>query len=215
MKSKLALKAAFFLIFVLFAAACTAGTDNEPLSASGTISAAAVDISPQVSGEIEEVYIQVGDPVRKGDLLFSINDEWIQAQYDQAAAGLSVAQAALTAAQEQKNAAEVQLAQAQQGARFQQIGNNLETTSLPWPDTFTLPQWYFSDDETLQALQAEVVLAQEALSQAITELSEMVAGFDDETLSQLEADLAQTQVTYLLRQQQLFNYQQSNPGRPR
>jgi len=66
----------------------------EEVSASGTIyPESEVKISPDVSGEIIDLYVQEGDTVKKGQLLVRINPDLYQSQLDQAKAGLNNAKA--------------------------------------------------------------------------------------------------------------------------
>jgi RND family efflux transporter MFP subunit len=54
-----------------------------------------VSLIPEASGKIEEIYVDVGDYVKKGQKLAQINDETQQAQFSQAKAALNVANAAI------------------------------------------------------------------------------------------------------------------------
>ncbi len=66
----------------------------EEVTASGTIyPESEVKISPDVSGEIIDLYVQEGDTVKKGQLLVRINPDLYQTQLDQAKAGLNNAKA--------------------------------------------------------------------------------------------------------------------------
>lgn len=66
----------------------------EEVTASGTIYPEnEVKISPDVSGEITEMYVKEGDTVRKGQLLVRINPDIYQTQLEQAKAGLNNAKA--------------------------------------------------------------------------------------------------------------------------
>lgn len=66
----------------------------EEVTASGTIYPEnEVKISPDVSGEITELYVREGDTVRKGQLLVRINPDIYQTQLEQAKAGLNNAKA--------------------------------------------------------------------------------------------------------------------------
>lgn len=66
----------------------------EEVTASGTIYPEnEVKISPDVSGEITELYVKEGDTVRKGQLLVRINPDIYQTQLEQAKAGLNNAKA--------------------------------------------------------------------------------------------------------------------------
>ena len=66
----------------------------EEVTASGTIYPEnEVKISPDVSGEIIDLYIQEGEQVEKGQLLARINPDIYQTQLEQANAGLNNAKA--------------------------------------------------------------------------------------------------------------------------
>jgi membrane fusion protein (multidrug efflux system) len=58
-----------------------------------------IEIRPQVSGIIENIFVDEGDYVSKGQSLFKINDNTYRQQYNNAKANLSAAEAALTNAQ--------------------------------------------------------------------------------------------------------------------
>ena len=65
-------------------------TEYEELT--GHVDAAeTVELRARVSGHLETVHFQAGQLVRKGDVLFSIDPRWYQAQYDLAAARAHVA----------------------------------------------------------------------------------------------------------------------------
>jgi len=63
------------------------------LTASGTIEATQVTISPEFGGKVAEVSIDEGQAVKAGQVLARIEDKLLQAQLDQAKAVLAVAQA--------------------------------------------------------------------------------------------------------------------------
>ncbi|MDB5277168.1 MAG: efflux transporter, family, subunit [Ferruginibacter sp.] len=62
-----------------------------------------VELRPQVSGFISGVYFKDGARVRKGQLLYSIDEQLYAANYQQALAGLSVQEANLNKAQKDAN----------------------------------------------------------------------------------------------------------------
>jgi membrane fusion protein (multidrug efflux system) len=62
-----------------------------------------VELRPQVSGFISGVYFKDGARVRKGQLLYSIDQQLYAANYQQAVAGLSVQEANLNKAQKDAN----------------------------------------------------------------------------------------------------------------
>jgi HlyD family secretion protein len=83
------------LALFLFCNCHKAETEAALIPVSGLIEAIQTDIRAQVQGEVREVLVQEGQPVRKGDLLCRLDDERIRIQLDQLKAGLSGAQSKL------------------------------------------------------------------------------------------------------------------------
>ena len=67
----------------------------EEVEATGIIEAVKTEIRAQIQGEIEEILIQEGQKVNKGDLLCRINADKLRIQMDQVKAGLDAAEARL------------------------------------------------------------------------------------------------------------------------
>jgi HlyD family secretion protein len=84
-------------------------TVNQILTASGTVEATEINIGPEISGRVVQIMVDEGDVFNIGDPLFRLDGELIQAQRQQATAGLQAAQDSLTLAQTGVNAAEVAL----------------------------------------------------------------------------------------------------------
>lgn len=59
-----------------------------------------VEIRPEVSGYVTEIYFQDGQHIEKGTKLYAIDQQQYKAAYDQATANLNVAKAALAKAQQ-------------------------------------------------------------------------------------------------------------------
>ncbi len=66
--------------------------ENGALQASGTIEAVEIQISSELAGRVMAVAVEEGDRVSEGQLLFSLNDELLQAQRDRAVAALQTAE---------------------------------------------------------------------------------------------------------------------------
>ena len=80
----------------VFADRVTTKTISQKIKTSGEIKPMlGVSLIPEASGKIEEIFVDVGDYVKKGQKLAQINDETQQAQYSQAKAALNVANAAI------------------------------------------------------------------------------------------------------------------------
>jgi HlyD family secretion protein len=129
------------------------GEKVSALSASGTIEADQIAISPEISGKVIEVLMSEGNHVKAGDVLFRLDDSLLSAQRDVAASNLAVAQSAR------------QLAEATLATAAVQSGD-LRTSEwwLEGPDGYALPGWYFSREENVSAQQQEVENAQTALA---------------------------------------------------
>ncbi len=84
-----------------------------------------VEIRPQVAGYITGVYFQEGKPVRKGQKLYSIDQQQYRAGYDQAVANLNAAKADLVRSQKD---ADRYNTLAQQDAVARQLVDNAQAT---------------------------------------------------------------------------------------
>jgi len=94
--------AAIMLLLLLGIAACESlplsTNAEETLQASGVVEAVNVVVAPEVAGRIAEVYVEEGDQVSVGDLLFKMDDELLEAQREQILAELEAARANLITA---------------------------------------------------------------------------------------------------------------------
>ncbi len=177
----------FFLVTLISISMLLAGcatTNTGELQASGIIEAQEVNLAPQVDGSIAEILVQEGEAVQAGQPLVRLENDLLMAQYQQAQAAVEAANAALEAArvnrdlaQSNQEAAQASLEAAQAGLEAAQAqltltlqtaheAELLERADL-WataPDSnATLPTWYFTKDERLQAAQVELQAAQDAL----------------------------------------------------
>ena len=90
------------------------GSSAQALSGSGTVEAPEVSIAPLVSGTIVDAPAVEGEQVKKGDVLFRIDDSVMKLQVVQAQAGVDAAKAARDQAKkDKKKASEIAAAQAQ------------------------------------------------------------------------------------------------------
>lgn len=78
-----------------------------------------VKISPDISGEITELYVQEGDTVKKGQLLAKIYADIYSIQREQAASGVEQSKAQVANSQSALNALNAQLEQAQRNYDMQ------------------------------------------------------------------------------------------------
>lgn len=199
----------FIVLIALMLSACSVfeGTPAERyITASGTISAETVDVSPEISGKVVEVAVKEGQQVAAGEFLFRIDDEILKAQYNQAIAAVEMAKASQKAAEEQLNAATLQALRAEQGARLLALQNGqitVTTWSKPAPDEFKQPYWYYQKSEAIRAAKNEVEKAQTLLDNEQVNLENVQAKASNDNFIALEQDLANMRARFQVAEQTL------------
>ncbi len=179
---------------LLLVSGCAAAADDE-LAGTGFLSAAEVAIAPELSGRVASVEVREGEAVTAGQVLFRLDAEIPQAQRDQAAAAVDVAEAALTAARAQAASAQAQYDAAVLGARAQ----DAEARAAAWkgtPPKEYRPAWYYQKAELLAAAQREVDAAQSALDYARADLEAEQRRASSQDFVAAEARLAAAQGAY-------------------
>lgn len=130
------------------------------LIASGTIEARDVAIAPEIPGRVTDIYIEEGDVVKAGDLIFRLDDSLLQAQREQTEAAITTAEAVLHKAQKNLELAQLQYEKALQSSRMANRSQRENAWEKQSPNEFDLPVWYFEKNEELAAAQARVDEAQ-------------------------------------------------------
>lgn len=208
-----------FLLISLLAVSASACSvfdttpDRTIITASGTISADLVDVSPEISGKVLEIMVSEGQYVETGELLFRMDDEILVAQKQQAQAGLNLALASVKAAEEQLKAAELQVQRAEQGARLLALQNG-QVLAATWaedtPTDFQQPYWYYQKSEGLNAAQYEVDEARSRVETERANLEEVQSKASSENFLSLEQNLANTRARFLVAE---LTLQQSKQAR--
>ncbi len=121
------------------------------------IGAATVDAVPKAQGRLEEVFVKLGDPVRRGQPVAKLEDREIAEQVKQAEATYNVSQATI-----RQREADLRLAQ-----------TNLDRSKSLY-DRELLPRSTMDDtDARYQAAQAQLDLARAQMDQAKARLDEL------------------------------------------
>jgi len=147
-------------LIILSGCSSTGSSNSSTLIASGTISVTSIQVAPEISGKILEIKVNKGDSVKTGDILFSLDDQLLQAQVDQADAAVQVAQARLSGAQTQVDLT-------MQAVRKQDKSIRIGDWKSSPPDSSTTG-WYFQKEEKISALKTLVDVAQNNLKEAIS-----------------------------------------------
>lgn len=191
------------LVLVLLLAALTACspfldqvTSNGSLTASGTISAREVSIAPELGGKVAAVSVDEGQQVTAGALLFRLDGALLQAQRDQAASAVQVAEAAVKAAQSQQDNAQAQYDLTLQTARQRDQQDRIDRWKTNQPSEFKLPAWYYQKDEEIKAAQQEVSNSEVALQSEMTNLNNVLSSASSGDFVAAEQRLAEAQAAF-------------------
>ncbi len=212
-----------FILTILVAAAVLylqslAGVEKTgPLQASGTIEATEVTAAPQVGGRVEEVFVAKGDTVKRGDPLYRLSDPVLQARLEAAQKSLKSAQAAAETAQAAVHTAESVLQSAQvnyrntlEAARQAEAERRAAAWQADQPEEFTLPVWYYQQDEDLQAAQSAVEAAQQALDEARSNFERVRQQASSSDFVAAEQQLAEAQAAFQVAQSVLGRAEAQN-----
>ena len=205
MKSKFVILISLLAAAAMTLSACSTG-ENIQLTASGTFSALETNISSEISGKVTEINVREGDEVEVGQALFKIDDEVIQAQYDQASAAVNAAEAAVETAVNQAASADAQYQLALQAALMQELPNREALWATETPENYQ-PAWYFNKTELVAAAQTGVENAEDALATALADLAkeQSNASSKDFTAAENRLAVAQSELTVAINTLNMVN----------
>lgn len=213
MKSKTILLSLIFVLVIIPLSGCgllESETPETQITASGSISADKFTISPQVGGMIKEIYVQEGENVQVDQQLFRLDDEIMQAQYDQAMAAVVQAEAGVEAAKKQLESARVQYDRGRQGARLmyqQSLQNQTPIWSQSVPEEFNQPYWYYQRDERVSGAQTEVDKARRNLEIEQANLENIQEKATNDDFMAVEQTLTDARARFLVAEQTLSQAQ--------
>ena len=190
--------ASCFLVLAISLTGCQGinGNGTNELKASGIISATEINIASQIGGTVVSVDVNEGSQVKKGDVLFQLDDALLQAQRDQASAAVTVAEKAV-------NSARIQYDIAVNNARLQDQQNRINSWNIPQPEEFDLPVWYFDKEEKINSAKSEVDAAAADLDIERENLKKVLADNSSRDFLSAEKRLAKAQVAFLIADQVL------------
>jgi len=176
----------------------TLGEENGALTASGTIEATIVNVSPEMAGKVKEVLVEEGQTVKTGDPVLVLDDSLLAAQRRVAQSGVDSARSAQLMAQSAYDLAQAQYDATVTSARAQEGVQRLADWDKRTPDWFEQPNWYFSQEEQITAVQAEIDASQQALQQAQADLDQVVKDLDNASFVAAETRLSNARMSYLI-----------------
>jgi|LSQX01.2.fsa_nt_gb multidrug efflux pump subunit AcrA (membrane-fusion protein) len=160
-----------------------------------------INIVPKLPGTVSKVSVSLGDEVKEGQTLFTIDDKDIKLQVSQAEAALSAAKANL----ERTKGGSLELQQAQLDSAFKTAEINFNDAKKAYEDTKVLYDNGSVSKQNLDSLESMFKMAQEQYNTAkkAKELTEVK--INKESLLAAEAQVKQAQAAYDLAASQLGN----------
>jgi len=172
--------------------------DSAALQASGQIEATEVSVSPEMSGQVAEVFVSEGDSVKAGDPVLRIKDELLSAQRDAAEASVETAKSAYQSAEAAYASAQTQYEIALEAARAADSSARTQDWIGRKQDYFDQPNWYFTRPEKIQATQLVIENAQKNLDAAQANLTQVINDLDNADFLEAENRLADARIAYLV-----------------
>lgn len=198
MKKHVLIFTACFLALAISLTGCQGinGNATNELNASGIISVTEINIASQIGGTAISVNVNEGFQVKKGDVLFQLDDALLQAQRDQASAAVTVAEKAV-------NSARIQYDIAVTSARLQDQQNRVNSWNIPQPEEFDTPVWYFDKEEKINSAHSEVDAAAADLEIEKLNLDQVLGNSTSRKFLSAEKRLAEAQAAFLIADQVL------------
>lgn len=173
------------------------GAAADGLSASGTIYADQVSISPELNGSVLSVAVEEGQAVKTGDVLFVQDAAMLLAQAEQAAAAVTAAEATVEAARAGLASAQAQADLALAGAYAQDGWKSANIWQIGVPEEIEQPAWYFQKAEYMAANNVEEEAALAAVGREQANLDKVLADASNEDFVAAEKRLVEAQTAYL------------------
>lgn len=205
----------FILMFLFTGCDAVSPAGSGILEASGVVEAVDIVVASEVSGRVVDLRVEQGDQVKEDDLLFVLENELLNLQYDQAVSAVESAQVNLTAMQAVQVSAEAGVEAARLGVELailqhEKVLRAVRLGELPgradaWNgaqlDEFNLPSWYFSQDEQIHIAEGEVSGAFEKLQIEKANLEDVLNDVSNSDVRAVEERLASAQFSFALAQE--------------
>jgi len=178
------------------------------LEAHGTLAAnQEVRVSPKVSGRVAAVAVDVGDVVKAGDLLLSLEKEELAINVAQAEAALMAAQANLARVRAGARPEEIEQVRAQ----VTQAESNLEQARSQLARLRALYETGAISQSQLEQAQSQFDVAQAAYTAALNQLEIVRQGARDEDRQAAEAQVLQAEAGLRMARLQYSNADLTSP----
>jgi HlyD family secretion protein len=196
MKRHWMLVAGFMVLSLGLSGCANSGKAQSGLSASGTIYAEQVAISPEMNEKVHTVNVLEGQKVLAGEVLFTQDDAILKVQFEQAQAQVSAAEATLQAAEAQLVSGQAQYDLTLAGAYLQDNWKSTNLWQMEVLEETGLPAWYYQKYEYLDAIVVEEEAALLAVAREQANLDKVLMDVSNYDFVAAEKRLVEMQVYY-------------------
>jgi len=169
---------------------------NGELTASGSIEATIVNVSPELAGKVLKVDVDEGTLVKTNDPLLHLDPSLLTAQQAVASANLDAAKAGALTAQSALTTATSQYQIALEAALAQDKKSRTQDWFSKDPNRFDQPDWYFSRTEQLKAVQDQIQTSLKALEDAKGNLENINVSVEQSNFLKAEKRLLDARLAY-------------------
>jgi multidrug resistance efflux pump len=173
------------------------GNGNGELTASGSIEATIVNVSPELAGRILAVDVDEGTLVKTNDPLLHLDPSLLTAQRTVASANLDAAKAGALTALSALNTAKSQYQITLEAALAQDKKTRIQDWFSKDPNQFDQPDWYFTRAEQIQSAQDQTDIALKALDDAQQKLAGANQSIEKSDFLKAEKRLLDARLAYL------------------
>jgi HlyD family secretion protein len=160
-----------------------------------------VSVIPKTPGTVKEVFVDVGEPVKKGDVLFTLDEKDVLLQLAQAEAGLAIAMANLE--RTAGGSVELQLAQLRSSLRIAEL--SFRDAKNAYDEILKLYQSSAVPKETYETTQTRYLSALEQYEGAKKALEVTENRINQENISAATAQVNQAKAAYDMARNTLNN----------
>lgn len=165
--------------------------ESGAITASGSIEAVIVNISPEIAGKVIDVTASEGDEITKDSPLLSLDPNLLTAQHAVAQSQLDSANAALESAQLKYD----QTLESAIAAQSTQRAKDWQTSA---PSEFDQANWYVDQADQITATQTELDTAKQQVQTAQAELENVINKLNDSEYLNAEKRLAEARAAFLV-----------------
>ncbi|MBL8089420.1 MAG: efflux RND transporter periplasmic adaptor subunit [Anaerolineales bacterium] len=165
--------------------------ESDSITASGSIEAVIVNISPEIAGKVIDVNAREGDSIKKDSPLLSLDPNLLTAQQAVAQSQLDSANAALASAQLKYD----QTLEAALAAQSAQRAKDWQTSA---PSEFDQANWYIDQANQITAAQTELENAKASIDQANDALTDAINNLNNSEYVNAEQRLAEARAAFLI-----------------